>query len=185
MITLLWLSGSQKSFLYHSSVYLCHLFLISSASVRFMLLLSFTVLYCAHLCMKCSLGMSNFLEAISSLSHSIVFLYFFALITEEGFLICPCYSLELCIQMSLSFFFSLFFTSFLFSAICKASSDNPFAFFHFFFLGMVLITASCTMLQTSVHSSSGTLELKCLIRSIRSNLSIRSNPLNLFVTSTV
>ena len=48
--------------------------------------------------MKCSLGISNFLEEISSLSHSIVFLYFFALITEEDFLISPCYSLELCIQ---------------------------------------------------------------------------------------
>ena len=35
--------------------------------------------------MKCSLDISNFLEEISSLSHSIVFLYFFALITEEGF----------------------------------------------------------------------------------------------------
>jgi len=33
--------------------------------------------------MKCSLGISNFLEAISSLSHSVVFLYFFALITEK------------------------------------------------------------------------------------------------------
>ena len=31
------------------------------------------------------LGISNFLEEISSPSHSIVFLYFFALITEEGF----------------------------------------------------------------------------------------------------
>ena len=31
-----------------------------------------------HLCMECSLGISNFLEEISSLSHSIVFLYFFA-----------------------------------------------------------------------------------------------------------
>ena len=31
--------------------------------------------------MKCSLGISNFLEEISSLSHSDVFLYFFALIT--------------------------------------------------------------------------------------------------------
>ena len=31
--------------------------------------------------MKCSLGISNFLEDIPSLSHSIVFLYFFALIT--------------------------------------------------------------------------------------------------------
>ena len=32
--------------------------------------------------MKCSLGNFNILEEISSLSHSIVFLYFFALITE-------------------------------------------------------------------------------------------------------
>ena len=44
--------------------------------------------------MKYSLGISNFLEEISSLSHSVVFLYFFALIAEEGFLISPCYSLE-------------------------------------------------------------------------------------------
>ena len=47
--------------------------------------------------MKCSLGISNFLEEMSSLSHSIVFLYFFALFTLKGFLISPCYSLELCI----------------------------------------------------------------------------------------
>ena len=45
--------------------------------------------------MKCSLGISNFLEKISSVSHSVVFLYLFALIAEEGFLISPCYSLEL------------------------------------------------------------------------------------------
>ena len=56
--------------------------------------------------MKCSLGISNFLEEISSLSHSVVFLYFFALIAEEGFVISSCYSLELCIQMLISFFFS-------------------------------------------------------------------------------
>ena len=56
--------------------------------------------------MKCSLGISNFLEEISSLSHFIVFLYFFALITEEAFLISSCYSPELCIQMGISFFFS-------------------------------------------------------------------------------
>jgi len=53
------------------------------------------VLYCAHVCMKCSLDVSNFLEKISSLSHSIVFLYFFALITKEGFIISSCYSLKL------------------------------------------------------------------------------------------
>ena len=55
---------------------------------------------------ECSLGISNFLDEISSLSHSVVFFYFFALITEEGFLISPCYSLELCIQMLISFLFS-------------------------------------------------------------------------------
>ena len=35
----------------------------------------------------------NFLEEISSLSRSVVSLYFFALIAEEGFRISPCYSL--------------------------------------------------------------------------------------------
>ena len=59
--------------------------------------------------MKCSLGISKFLEEISSLSHSIVFLYFFALITEEGFLISPCYSLEFCIQMGIYFLFAFAF----------------------------------------------------------------------------
>ena len=63
------------------------------------------VLYCAHLCIKCSLGSSNFLEEISTISHSVVFFYFFALVTEEGFLISPCYSWELCILMGLSFLF--------------------------------------------------------------------------------
>ena len=43
--------------------------------------------------MKCSLDISNFLEEISSHSHSIS-LYFFAMIAEEGFLISPCYSLD-------------------------------------------------------------------------------------------
>ena len=62
-------------------------------------------------------------------------------------------------------------TSLLSSAICKTSSDNHFTFLHFFFLWVVLITASCTMSQISIHSSSDT-------------LSIRYNPLNLFLTST-
>ena len=122
VITPSWLSGSLRSFLYSSSVYCCHLFLVSSASVR-----SISVLYRTHLCMKCYFGISNFLEAISSLSHFVVFLYFFALITEEGFLISPCYSLELCIQMGMSFLFSFAF-HFSFTAICKASSDGHFVF---------------------------------------------------------
>ena len=75
--------------------------------------------------MKPSFGISNFLKEISSLSHSIVFLYFFALIAEESFLISPCYSLELCIQMGVSSLSSFAFTSVLFTAIFKASSDIP------------------------------------------------------------
>ena len=50
-----------------------------------------------------------------------------------------------------SFLFSFASMSRLFSAICKASSDNHFAFLYFFFLSMFLITASSTMSQTSVH----------------------------------
>ena len=79
---------------------------------------TFRWLYCLIiLCMKCSLGISNFLEEISSLSHSLVFLCFFGLIAEEGFLISPCYSLELCIQMGISFVFSFAFCFPFFSAI--------------------------------------------------------------------
>ena len=48
-------------------------------------------------------------DEISSLSHSVVFLYFFALMAEEGFLISFYYSLELCIQMFISFLFSFAF----------------------------------------------------------------------------
>ena len=116
-----------------------------------------SVLYWGHGCMKCSLGISNFLDEISSLSQPIVFLYFFALIAEEGFLISLFYSLELCIHMGISFLFSLPFIFLLFLALCKASSDNHFPFLPFFFLGMVLIPDSCTMSRTSVHSSSGSL----------------------------
>ena len=122
--------------------------------------------------MKCSLGSSNFFKVISSLSHSIVFFYFSVLITENSFLISPCFLWNSAFKWLCLSFSPLPLASFLFSAICKASSDNHFAFLHFFFFGMVLITASCTMSQTSVHSSSGA-------------LFIRSNPLNLFVTSTM
>ena len=66
----------------------------------------------------------------------------------------------------------LFFASLLLTAICKSSPDSHFTFLHFFSMGMDLIPVSYTMSWTSVHSSSGT-------------LSIRSRPLNLFLTSTV
>ena len=120
--------------------------------------------------MKCSLGISNFLEEISSLSRSIVFLYFFALISEEGFIISPCYSLKLCFKWIYLFFSPLLFASLLFTAIYKASSDSHFAFLRFFFLGMVLIPVSCTVSRISVHSSPST--VSNLVPSIYFSLSL-------------
>ena len=59
--------------------------------------------------------------------------------------------------MGISFLFSLTFHFSSFSTICKVSSDNHFAFLHFFFWGDCFDQASCTMLRISIHSSSGTL----------------------------
>ena len=111
-----------------------HLCILVTSSWYLLLLLGpyhFYPLLCPYLCMKYSLSISNFLKEISSLSHSIVLLYFFVLFTEEGFLISPCYSLELYIQLVYLFLYPLPFTSLLSSGICKASSDNHFAFLHF------------------------------------------------------
>ena len=66
----------------------------------------------------------------------------------------------------------LLFASLLCSAVGKASSDSHCAFLCFFCFGMALFAASSAVLWTSVHSSSGT-------------LFTRSNPLNLFVSSTM
>ena len=107
--------------------------------------------------MKCPLGISNFLEESSSLSHSIVFLYFFALITEEGFFFKSLFAIlwNSAFKWVYISFSPLLLASLLFSAISKAVSDNYFAFLHFFVLGMVLITAICTMSQTAIHTSLG------------------------------
>ena len=143
VITPLWLSWSWRSFLYGSCVFLPPLLNIFC----FCEVHTFSVLYRAHLCMKCSLGISNFLEEISSLSYS-VFLYFFALIAEEGFLFLLAVlwnSAFRCLYLSFS---PLLFASLLFTAICKVSPDRLFAFLHFFSMGMVLIPASCTMSWT-------------------------------------
>ena len=146
MITPLWLSGSWRSF--------CHLFLIESASVRSILFLSF-------------------IEPSFAWNVPLVFLIFFK--TPLVFPILPfsCISLHWSLRKSFlslhailwnSAFkcvyissYPLPFASLLFSVICKTFSDNLSALLHFFLLGMVLITASCTMSWTSIHSSSGTL----------------------------
>ena len=112
VITLLWSSESLRPF---CTVLLC----ILATSFQSLLILLDLYHFChlfAQVCMKCLLDISNFLEEISSLSHCVVFLYFFALIAEEGFLISPCYSLAFCIQLDISFpfSFSFSFSSFLF-----------------------------------------------------------------------
>ena len=156
-------------FLSSYSVYSCHLFLISSASVRSIPFLSLIV---------CIFARNVPLVSLIFLTRSLVFpILLFSSISFHWSLRNAFLSL-LAILWNSAFkweylsFSPLPFTSLLFSVICKASSDNHFAFLHFFFLGMVLIPVSCTVSWTSIHSSSGT-------------LSIRSNPLNLFVTSTV
>ena len=154
VITPLWLSGSWKSFLY-SSVYSCHLFfLISSGSVRSILFLSFiepifawNVPLVSLVFLKRSLVFPILLFSSISLHWSPrnAFLPLLAILWISEFK---------WVYLSFS---PLPFTSLFFSAICKAFSVNHFAFLHVFFLGTVLITASCTRSWTSVCNSSGTL----------------------------
>ena len=121
-----WLSVSWRSFLYSS--------VILATSSEYLLLLLGPYIFCPLLCsslQKCPPGISNFLEESSSLSHSIAFLYFFALITKEGFLISPCYSWNSAFKWVYLSFSPLPLVS-LFSAICKVSSNNHFAFCIFF-----------------------------------------------------
>ena len=129
VITPLCLSGSWRYFLYSSFVYSCYLFLISSASARSIPFLSFMPIFAWNV----PLVSLIFLKRSLVFSHSIVFLYFFVLITEEGFLISPCYSLVLCIQMGISFLSSFAFPSLLFTAIVRL--PQSFCFFAFLFLG--------------------------------------------------
>ena len=81
--------------------------------------------------MKHSSDISSFLEEISHLFHSILFLYLHSIVyNEEGLLMAPSYSLELCIYLSLS---PLPLVSLLSSAMCKVSSDIHFAFLNIYF----------------------------------------------------
>ena len=127
--------------------------------------------------MKCSLGISNFLEEICSLSHSIVFLYLFAFITEEVFRISPCYSLELCIQMETISLSPLPFASLLSSAICTASSDNHFAFCISFSWGWSwsLPLVQCSFIYSSINRYLGCFHILALVNN--SAMDISSFPL--------
>jgi len=146
--------GREDLFLYSFSVYCGYLFLISSASVRSIPFLSFIVpifswnvpLVSLIFLKRCLVfPILVFLSISLYWSLRKAFLFLLAVFWNSAFK-----------WVSISFS-SFPFSSLLFSAICKASSDNHFAILHFFFLGMILITASCTMSRTSIHSSSGIL----------------------------
>ena len=71
VITPSWLSRSLRSFLVFFCIFLLPLlYIFWFCSVH-----TISVLYCAHLCMKYSLGIFSFLEGISSLSHKIITTY--------------------------------------------------------------------------------------------------------------
>ena len=77
------LSGLWRPFLYSSSVYSCHLFLISSSSVRSLPFPSFIEPFFAWTIPK---KISNFLEEISRVCHSILFFYSFYWLLRKAFL---------------------------------------------------------------------------------------------------
>ena len=124
VITPLWLSGSWRTFLYNSSGY------------SYLLLLLGKYHFCpywAHLCMKCSLGISNFLEEIlvfPILLCSSVYLHWSL---RKAFLSLLAILWNSAFKWVYLSFSPLLFISLPFTAICKASSESHFAVLHFFF----------------------------------------------------
>jgi len=121
--------------------------------------------------MKCSLVISNFLEEISSLSHSVISSISLHWSLGKAFLSLLLFFGTLHSNAYIFPFFLCFLLLF-FSQLFLRSPQTAIFFFNLFSMGMVLIPVSSTMSWTLVHSPSGT-------------LSIRSSSLNLFLTSTV
>ena len=129
-------------------MYSSHLFLIASASPRSLPFLSFTVLVFGQ---NIPLIFPVFLKrplVFPLLLFSSIFKHYSLKKAFLSLLDILWNSAFIWVYLSLS---SLLFASLLSSAICKASSDNQFAFLLFFFFGMVLFDAFCTVLRNSVH----------------------------------
>ena len=126
--------------------------------------------------MTYSLGISNFLEGISSLSHSVFVLFFHLFIYIDH-----CGRLS---YLSLLFFRTLHSHVYIFPfLLCllflfysqlfvRPPQTTILPFCITFPFVMVLIPASCSVSRTSLHSSSGT-------------LSVKPDLLNMFLISTV
>ena len=142
VITPLWLSGSWISFLYSSSVYSYH-FLKSSASVRSIQFPSFIEpIFAWNISLVSLIFLKRYLVFCIILfsitlhwSLGKAFLCLLAILWNSAFR---------CLYVS---FYPLLFACLFFTAICKASPDSHFAFLHFFSMGMVLISVSCTVSQ--------------------------------------
>ena len=149
-----WLSGSLRTFQYISSVYSCHLFLVSSASIRSLSFLPFIVpIFAWNVPLASPIFFKRSLVFPILLFSSI---YLYCSLKKASLSLLGILRNSAFIWLHLSFS-PLPFASLLSSAICKAASDYDFAFLHFFFFGMVLVTTSCTMLWPSIHRSLGTL----------------------------
>ena len=146
VITAPWLYGSLRPFLYSLPMYSCHLSLITSPSVRFILLLSL-------LCTSLHEMFGICLASVIFLKRSLVFPILFFSSTCLHYSLKETFLFPLAILQNPAFrwvylsFSPLLFTFLLFSAVCKTSSDNSFTFLHYFFWRMVLITAFFTMLK--------------------------------------
>ena len=132
VITPWWLSWSWRSFLYSSPVYSCHLYLISSAYVRSIPVLSF---------IKSIFAWNVPLISLIFLKRSLIFpILLFSSISLHLFLRKAFLSL-LSILWKSAFKWEylclspLLFSSLLFTAIYKASLGSNFAFFPFIFHG--------------------------------------------------
>ena len=130
VITPSWLSWSLRSFLYTSSVYSGHLSIFFLCYVHTISLSFIGPIYAWNVP-----SVSLIFSKWSHLSHSIAFVYFFALFMDEGFLISPCYALELCIQMDVFFLFSFAFSFSSFLSYFLGLFRQPFCLFAFLFLG--------------------------------------------------
>ena len=127
-----WLFGSLKPFWYSSLVYYWLLFLISSLSVRFLQFLSFIVPILAWNVPFIALIFLNTSLVFTILLLSSISLHFHI---RRPFYLSLLFSGTL---HSVAYIFPLSplpFTFLLSSAICKAFSDNHFAFLPFFYLG--------------------------------------------------
>ena len=136
-------TGHEDLFLY-SFVYSCHLFLVSSASVRSIPFLSFfeTIFaWSAPLVSLIFLKRSLVFPILLFSSISLhwpprkAFLSLLGILSNSAFR---------CLYLSFS---PLLFASLLFTAICKASPDSHFAFLHFFSVGMGLISYDQWLIQ--------------------------------------